>query len=84
MMEVKIDNSVDKDRQKLVRAYTAAGREFLAYRLTQVFAKIETAEHIALHNDVIREIAMMTEGKATELLKEIADKILIHAQIERT
>lgn len=69
------------DKRKIISdAYNNAGSEFLAYRLTQVFAKIETQNDIALHNDVMREIDLMVQGSVEELLKDIADRILLYSR----
>jgi len=52
-----------KQRQMAQRswleAYQRAGDKFLAGRLECVFKELETAEDIALHNDMIREINML-------------------------
>ena len=69
-----------KIREILSKAYSNAGKEFLAYRLTKVLARLEKAEDVALHNDVMTELDMMVLPEHTgELLKDIADKILMYS-----
>ena len=69
-----------KDREILANAYNNAGREFLAYRLTRVFAQIKTQDDMALHNDVMAELDVMTGENVNELLKGIADLILMYSK----
>lgn len=72
------------DSKKLARAYRSAGAEFLAYRLEKVFAKIETDADIALHNDIVAEIALIVTGEETVrgFFKDVAG-ILIYKDREK-
>jgi hypothetical protein len=63
-------------RKILSNAYNLAGRDFLSYRLTRVFGRIEGQEDIALHNDVMAEVDVMLAEHAPEAMLEIADVIL--------
>jgi hypothetical protein len=71
---------MSKSREILANAYNAAGREFLAYRLTKVLTKIETNDDMALHNDVIAELDVMAGKNVEKLYLDIADLILLYSK----
>lgn len=57
-------------------AYQKAGEDFLAYRMEKLFVRIETAEDIALHNDILSEVLQMIQGEETQFFKGMAEAIL--------
>ena len=60
----------------IYRAYHQAGQDFLAYRLGNLFVKIETPADIALHNDVLDEVMEIIRGEEQSFFKDIAHIIL--------
>ena len=58
-------------RDKLIKAYTQAGEEFVADRLKKVFCEIENQNDIALHNDMVREIQVMI-GPPGDFLRSVS------------
>jgi len=67
-------------RKILSDAYNNAGREFLAYRLTRVLCRIENQDDIALHNEVMKELTVMTDKNESDLMLDIADLILMYSR----
>ena len=63
-------------------AYHRAGQEFLAYRLANLFVKIETPADIALHNDVLAEVLQIVEGEETGFFRDMAG-IILYAKEDR-
>ena len=65
------------DGRGLYVLYKQAGANFLAYRLTKLFNRIETPEDQALHNDVLAEVMQIIEGKEQEFFKQWAADIFM-------
>ena len=66
----------DKHRKGLVTAYQRAGTNYLAYRLTRIFGKIETEADRILHNDMMEDIDTMIGGNSQSALRMLAGLIL--------
>lgn len=60
----------------LYSLYKQAGANFLAYRLAKLFARIETPEDQALHNDVLAEVMQIIEGGEKGFFSSWAEDIL--------
>ena len=60
----------------LYSLYKQAGPNFLAYRLTKLFTRIETPEQQALHNDILEEVLQIIEGGEQQFFKSWAEDIL--------
>lgn len=58
------------------RAYMAAGPNFLAVRLGRIFTKIETEEDKVLHNDMLKDILQIIEGKEQTFFRTMAQGML--------
>jgi hypothetical protein len=67
----------------LVRAYRAAGINFMAVRLEKLFVEIKTQEDIVLHNEVLKEVLAMVNAEPVGILKAIADIILFKKETNR-
>ncbi len=57
-------------KKRLIMGYQGAGIGFLADRLERLFARIETPEDIALHNDIAKEIATMVANEKLYIKQE--------------
>ena len=58
------------------KAYRHAGPDFLAYRLTRIFTKIETEEDKVLHNDMLKDVLENIAGGEKPFFKTLAEDML--------
>ena len=56
-------------------AYRKAGADFLAFRLTRIFTKIETEEDKILHNDMLKDVLEIIKGEPA-FFKNLAEDML--------
>ena len=56
--------------------YSKAGSDFLAYKLEKIFSRIENAEDMALHNDILKDVLDIVESKETGFFRDMASLIL--------
>ena len=64
------------------RSYQAAGADFLAFRLTRIFTKIETEEDKVLHNDMLADALEIIKGGEQSFFKTLAEDMLF-AKVDR-
>lgn len=48
------------DDQIIIQGWDQGGEEFLALKLKKVFCLLETPQEVEMHNDMIRDIQIMT------------------------
>jgi hypothetical protein len=59
-------------RELLINAYKNAGEDFLALKLTPLFARIETEADKVRHNDILEEVLLMVGNNPVGFMKRVA------------
>lgn len=67
----------------LVKGYRAAGVNFLGVRLQKLFVEIKTAEDMALHNEMLKEVLAMVGGEPVGIVQAVADIILYKKETKK-
>jgi len=58
------------------KAYMSAGPNFLAARLGRIFTKIETEEDKVLHNDMLKDVLEIIQGKEQTFFRTLAQGMI--------
>jgi hypothetical protein len=66
----------------LVKAYSNAGQDYLAYRLRNIFRKVTNPDEIALHNEMIEEVRLMVEADSQIFFRGLAG-IILHRESKK-
>lgn len=56
--------------------YKEAGADAFAHRLKYLFVPIKTEADKALHDDILRELLLIVDGKERKLLEQITEYVL--------
>ena len=58
------------------KAYAQAGPNYLAVRLGRIFTKIETEEDKILHNDMLKDVLEIIQGKEQTFFRTLAQGMM--------